>query len=149
MSAPVDFVEAYKIVDRYIEERYRVISTICDVIDPNTGDFNGKWIKVDHLLDAESALFVLLHLFGHTVQWNIDPAFRKLGQETVNSATPEQLKQIYTYERQATQYGIQILHECGMFELDQWMSDFWSADWQTLAEFYTTGGQFNQFEVRQ
>ena len=38
-----------------------------DVLDPNTGDFDGMSIKVDYDQDLETALFVLIHLFGHTV----------------------------------------------------------------------------------
>ncbi|HLX61622.1 MAG TPA: hypothetical protein VKX17_10105 [Planctomycetota bacterium] len=143
-----DYIEAYNAVDRYVEERYGIISTITDVIDPNTGDFDGSWIKVDYQLDPESALFVLLHLFGHTVQWNVSEEFRKLGQETTSGATAEQLAQIKIYEKQATQFSVQLLHECNIFDRDQWVSDWWCADWKWLSHFYKTGEKLNQFEVR-
>lgn len=143
-----DFVTAYNIVDKYIEERYRVISTITDVLDPNTGDFDGRWIKVDYTLDAEQALFVMLHLFGHTVQWNVSEEFRRLGQDTVQSATDEQLKMIWEYEKQATQYSVQLLHECGIYDLDQWVTDWWVADWKWLSHFYKTGEKLDQKDVR-
>jgi hypothetical protein len=142
------FIEAYAIVDKYVEERYRVVSTITDVLDPNTGDFDGRWIKVDYTLDAEQSLFVLLHLFGHTVQWNVSEEFRRLGQETVNSATDEQLSMIQVYEKQATQYSVQLLHECGIFDLDQWITDWWTADWKWLSHFYKTGEKLDQNDVK-
>src|ERR1051325_7308012 len=119
------FIEAYNIVDKVIETRYGLISTIGDVLDPNTGDFDGSRIQVDYTLNAEQALFVLLHLFGHTVQWNTCEEFRNLGQQTVDHATPEQLAKIEIYERDATRYAIQLLHECDIHDLDQWASDWW------------------------
>ncbi len=142
-----DFAEAYAIVDKYVEEHYGIVSTITDVLDPNTGDFNGSWIKIDYQLEAEPSLFVLLHLFGHTVQWNVSEEFRALGQETTEHATDEQLKLIYAYEKQATQFSLQLLHECGIYDLDRWVSDWWGADWRWLKHFYTTGEKLNQRDV--
>src|SRR5438477_2843790 len=143
-----DFTEAYRIIDDHVERRCGLISTITDVLDPNTGDFDGRCIKVDYTLDAETALFVLLHLFGHTVQWNTCEAFRTLGQSTTQNATPDQLTQIHEYEKQATQYAIQLLHECHIHDLDQWASDWWQADWKWLEHFYRTGEKLDQREVK-
>jgi hypothetical protein len=142
------FKEAYNKVDQYVEERYKIVSTIGDVIDPNTGDFDGSKIMVDYTLDAEQALFVLGHLFGHTVQWDTNEDFRKLGQETVKGATPEQLEKIFIYEQDATSYFIQLLHECNIYDLDQWATDFWYADWCALKAFYTEGTIIDQCKVR-
>ena len=52
---------------------------ITNVPEPFTGDLDGSTILVDYDLDAEEALFILVHLFGHTVQWNVSPADRELG----------------------------------------------------------------------
>ena len=143
-----DFQEAYKIVDERIERCYGITSTITDVLDPNTGDFNGSWVKVDYTLDAELALFVLLHLFGHTIQWNICEEFRRLGQENVAKPSAEELKKIYVYEKQATQYAVQLLHECGITDLDRWLSDWWGADWKWLEHFYRMREKLEQREVK-
>ena len=141
------FIDAYNIVDKHIQERYGLRSTIGDVLDPNTGDFDGQSIQIDYTLDAEQALFVLLHLFGHTVQWDTSAEFRDLGQQTVSRATPEQLARIEIYERDATRLAIQLLHECGITDLDQWASDWWHADWHCLQAFYTEGVKLDQKEV--
>jgi hypothetical protein len=141
------FIQAYNVVDKLLEDRYGIRSSIGDVLDPNTGDFDGGSIQVDYSLDAEQALFVLLHLFGHTVQWNTSEQYRELGQQAVNGATPEQLERIEIYERDATRLAIQLLHECGIMDLDQWASDWWYADWQCLKSFYTGGVRLNQREV--
>jgi hypothetical protein len=62
-----DFQEAFNRVELLIEKRYGIPVSISDVLDPNTGDFDGSCIKVDYDQDLEVALFVLVHLFGHTV----------------------------------------------------------------------------------
>lgn len=131
---------AYDAVERAIESRYGVAVRIADVLDPNTGDFDGVTISIDHDQDAAMALFVLLHLFGHTVQWNVSPDLRALGIASVTAPVdPALLPAIAEYERRASALGLQLLHECGIFDLDQWLADFCAADWRFLDHFYRTG----------
>jgi hypothetical protein len=126
-------------VEAEIERRYGVAVNALDVLDPNTGDFNGERIDVDDALDPEIALFVLLHLFGHTVQWNISADARSVGRDTSVGKTPEQLAKIRVYERDATRYAVTLLHETGVTDLDAWLSDLWLADLKYLEHYYTTG----------
>ena len=65
--AMTDFQEAFNRVELHVETRYGIPVSISDVLDPNTGDFDGCSIKIDYDQDLEVALFVLIHLFGHTV----------------------------------------------------------------------------------
>ncbi|MGE0440520.1 MAG: hypothetical protein AB7S39_08495 [Gemmatimonadales bacterium] len=51
-------------------ESYGLAVEVEDVTDPNTGDLDGRTILLDHLPSEEEKLFLLLHLFGHCVQWN-------------------------------------------------------------------------------
>ena len=64
---PADYQDAFNRVELLIESRYQIGVSISDVLDPNTGDFDGTQIKIDYDQDLETALFVLVHLFGHTV----------------------------------------------------------------------------------
>jgi hypothetical protein len=134
-----DFQDAYNRVSSRIEERYGVEVTISDVLDPNTGDFDGATIKLDYDQDLEVAFFVLVHLFGHTVQWNLSEEFRALGRDTAPGKTDEELARILVYERDATRYSLALLHESDVLDLDQWVSDWWRADWAFLSHFYKTG----------
>jgi hypothetical protein len=134
-----DFQDAYNRVCRRIEERYGVEVTISDVLDPNTGDFDGAVIKLDDDQDLDMALFVLAHLFGHTVQWNVSEEFREIGKDTAPGKTEEQLRRIFDYERDATRYSLSLLHEAGVDDLDAWVSDWWRADWEFLSHYYRTG----------
>jgi hypothetical protein len=57
-------------LERFVEDRWQVPVHIQDVPNPFTGDLDGEQIMVDYDLDIEDAVFILIHLFGHTVQWN-------------------------------------------------------------------------------
>lgn len=49
-------VEAFNPMERHVEERYGIPVMISDVLDPNTGDFNGVEIKIDYANDIEAPL---------------------------------------------------------------------------------------------
>jgi len=65
------FRAAFNRIEPWVEQRYAIPIRISDVPEPFTGDLDGAEIKVDHDLTAEDALFVIAHLFSHTVQWNL------------------------------------------------------------------------------
>lgn len=134
-----DFKEAYDRVERRIEERYGIPVSISDVLDPNTGDFDGASIKIDYDQSIESALFVLVHLFGHTVQWDTSAEYRELGRDLTIGKSDEQLQRIYDYEKNATRYSLQLMHDAGIGDLDRWVSDWWHADWKYLKHYYRSG----------
>src|SRR4051812_3201247 len=94
---------------------------------------------IDYANDLETAFFVLIHLFGHTVQWNLSEEFRTIGQETRERRTEEELKVIYDYECDATRYSLALMHEAGITDMDRWASDWFHADWHYLRHFYQTG----------
>jgi hypothetical protein len=135
----VDFQTAYNLIVPVIEKKYGVEVMISDVVDPNTGDFDGQTILIDYNQDLEVALFVLVHLFGHTVQWNISDEYRALGLNVAVGKTPEEMAAITEYEQGATRMGIALLHEAGVTDMDGWASDWWRADFEYLLHFYKTG----------
>src|SRR5438270_11435593 len=83
-------------------EGYGVRVYIGDVLDPNTGTFDGSEIGIDWANDLEMSLFVLVHLFGHTVQWNTVPAYRSIDQRGKPGAAAEIIDEAHTYERTAS-----------------------------------------------
>jgi hypothetical protein len=133
------YKETSALISSVIEKQYGVIVKVCDVLDPNTGDFDGQHVFVDYALDEENTLFVLLHLFGHTVQWNTSEALRQIGLDSKPGKTAAELGPIYNYECDATRYGLTLLHDAGITDLDRWVSDWFYADWEFLKRFYTTG----------
>jgi hypothetical protein len=133
------FREAFNIIEEYIERRYSVQVVISDVTDPFTGDLDGESIAVDYDQSSEDALFIMAHLLGHTVQWNTSPRARELGTATVTAPTEEFLDELAAYEKQACRYSLQLFHDAGIRDLDQWVSDFAACDSAYLMHFYRTG----------
>jgi hypothetical protein len=120
-------------------ESYGVRVYVGDVRDPNTGTFDGSEIGIDYANDLEMSLFVLVHLFGHTVQWNTVPAYRTIDTRVRPGAGPELIAEAAAYEKNASRYGLAVLHEAGVRDRDAWLSDFCGSDWTYLSQFYATG----------
>jgi hypothetical protein len=94
---------------------------------------------VDYDLEIEDAVFILIHLFGHTVQWNVSPRARDIALLRPATWTDEQLRAAMDYEHEACGYSLQLLHDAGIHDLDQWISDFAACDCAYLEHFYRTG----------
>jgi hypothetical protein len=135
---PERFAEAFALVERRIEQRWGIPVRVRDVPDPFTGDLDGAEIHVDYDLDAEDTLFIVVHLFGHTVQWNCDADARAIGMHAGpwDDAT---LARLRAYETDACRYSMQLFHDAGVHDLDQWLSDFAACDYAYLEHFYKTG----------
>ena len=140
-SRPTDarLREVFDIVEPYIERRYGVPVRIREVPNPFTGDLDGAEIHVDHDQEVESAVFIIAHLFGHTVQWNTSEEARKIGYRLYVNASEEELAALTQYEIVACRYSIQLFHDAGVWDLDQWLSDFSACDLAYLMHFYRTG----------
>src|SRR4026209_1734393 len=92
------FHEVFNTVEPLIERRYGIPVRIGDVPNPFTGDLDGALIEVDYEQSIEEAVFILVHLFGHTVQWNVNERSREIGNVTPTQVSPEQLAEIDVYE---------------------------------------------------
>ena len=126
-------------VEPLIEARWGIPVVISDVPNPFTGDLDGERIVVDYENDIENAVFILVHLFGHTVQWNVSEQARAIAFARHDAWTDDQLREVAEYEREACRYSLQLLHEAGIHDLDQWVSDFAACDCAYLMHFYRTG----------
>lgn len=131
--------DVFNRLERMIEHRWSIPVVIRDIPNPFTGDLDGEQILVDYDLDIEDAVFILIHLFGHTVQWNISEASRDIAFLAPAQWTPAQLDAATAYEAEACRYSLQLLHEAGIHDLDQWISDFAACDLAYLLHFYKTG----------
>lgn len=125
-------------VEGRIEHRYGIRIVTRDIPDPLTGDLDGAEIHVDYSLNPEQRLFLLAHLFGHTVQWNLDPSSFAIGQLQV-PVSDELLQPLLEYELQAARFGLALLREAGVEDADQWFSDYSACDQAYLSHFYRTG----------
>jgi hypothetical protein len=130
------FRQAFNRLERHIETRWNIPVVIRDVPNPFTGDLDGAEIHIDHDVTAEDALFILIHLFGHTVQWNLSADLRELGAVRGPGLDEATLAALIEYEREACRYSLQLLHEAGVRDLDQWLADFAACDLAYLLHFY-------------
>jgi hypothetical protein len=107
-----------------------------DLEPPRTGIFDGLRIVIDPDVEFEMQCFVLLHLFGHSVQW-VAPSLEHKLAPLQNTADKERfLDVLHAYELEAALYGLQLLHEAGIRDLDPWYSDFVETDWRYVERFY-------------
>jgi hypothetical protein len=131
--------EVFDIVEHHVEGRWGVPVRITDVPNPFTGDLDGAEIQVDYDLAIDEAVFILAHLFGHTVQWNVSAEARELGMLRPGPWSDAELARLHEYEREACEYSVQLFHDARVLDLDAWLSDFAACDWAYLEHFYRTG----------
>lgn len=135
---PERFAEVIGVVEPLIEHRWGIPVMLRDVPHPFTGDLDGTEIHVDYDLTSEDALFIIVHLFGHTVQWNTSADARRIGKHP-GPWTEELLAELRAYETDACRLSLQLFHDAGIHDLDQWLSDFAACDYRYLDHFYRTG----------
>src|SRR5205814_4173887 len=101
-----------------------------DLEPPRTGIFDGLRIVIDPDVGFEMQCFLLLHLFGHSVQWvapSLEPQLADLQHTTDRECF---MQVLHAYELEAARFGMQLMHQVGVTTLDQWYSDFVETDWR-------------------
>ncbi|HYV96375.1 MAG TPA: hypothetical protein VE967_02845 [Gemmatimonadaceae bacterium] len=134
-----DFRAAFNTLEPLIERRYGIPVRITDVPNPFTGDLDGAEIQIDYDQNIEDAVFIIAHLFGHTVQWCLSERAREIGTVIPKNPSEAELAEIRAYEHEACRYSVQLFHDAGLHEFDQWLSDFAACDYAYLEHFYRTG----------
>ncbi|NJR44310.1 hypothetical protein HC761_02485, partial [bacterium] len=131
------FQRAFNTIEQHVEQRYDIPIVITDVVEPFTGDLDGARIQVDYDNSAEDALFIIAHLFGHTIQWNLSESGRTIGNQVPDPNLSEaRMQELYQYELDAARYSLALFHAAGVRTLDQWLSDYFHCDWAYLSHFY-------------
>lgn len=139
MKPELEFKNTTNAVVAHIDKTYGVRVVWRDLPEGVTGDLDGEEIVLDIKNDPETELYVALHLFGHTTQWNTDEELRAIGYERPTNASEEKMRQIHTYEQSASRIGLSILCEIGCNQYQEWLSRFFAADWCFLQVLYTSG----------
>jgi hypothetical protein len=125
-------------VEKHIEKAYGIHVVTRDVPDPLTGDLNGAEIHIDYAVSPEQRLFLLAHLFGHTVQWNVHAGAFELGRPQSPPVSEDCLPALMEYEHEAARYALGLLHEVGITDVDQWFADYAACDAAYLRHYYVT-----------
>jgi len=119
--------------------KYGFVIEYRDLDAPRTGIFDGLRITIDPDVGFEMQCFLLLHLFGHSVQWVAPSLAQALGELQNTEDRSRFLQVLRDYEFQAAGFGMQLMHAQGVTRLDQWYSDFVETDWRYVERFYETG----------
>ena len=135
------FVEYCARVEARLWDPYGIRVLTRPISENLKGDLDGLEIHIDDDPTPEQRLFLLSHLFGHTVQWNTDPAAFELAMPVLGRVDEPLLAQIVAYEREAAAYGLSLLRECGITSIEQWYFDYSACDCAYLLHFYRTGGR--------
>src|ERR1700688_577523 len=122
-----------------IESHYGIAVSFGAIAPPFTGDLDGAEVRIQDAHEIDAAFFTLAHLFGHTVQWNTSERARQIGSNAPGRYSAAELAEVKAYEREASRYGLQLLHEAGIADLDGWLTDFSAADLAFLVHYYATG----------
>lgn len=139
---PIDATRLTALAERaeeYLATKYHVPVHIRAIPKPFHGDLDGSQIDIDGETEPAERLFLILHLFGHTVQWDTSARAREIGRPLPVPVAPELLPELLAYEREAAGYAVALLHELGEYELDQWFTDIAEADLAYLTHYYRTG----------
>src|ERR1700681_2981690 len=116
-SMEIPFDEYSAGARKHLENVYGIRVVTRDVPEPLTGDLNGTEIHIDYAVTPEQRLFLLAHLFGHTVQWNVIPGAFELGAPRRPPVPEEELPVLMEYERNAAQYALGLFHEVGIGDM--------------------------------
>jgi len=133
-------------VQQHLEGSYKIRVVTRDIPDPLTGDLDGSEIHIDYAVNAEQRLFLLCHLFGHTVQWNTDPSTFQIGRQVQPPVDERLFPSILAYEGEAASYGLTMIHEIGIIDIDPWFSSYTACDQAYLLHFYRIGEKRNFLE---
>jgi hypothetical protein len=109
-----------------------------DLEPPRTGIFDGLRISIDPDVDFEMQCFILLHLFGHSIQWTAPSLEGKLDALKESDDKALFMRALRAYEYEAARFGMQLIRHIGVTDLDQWYSDFVATDWRYVERYYET-----------
>lgn len=116
-----------------------------DTLDPYfKGDLNGVEIWISKSLSEEEQMFNIVHLLGHSVQWNVSKKLRFLGSVLHEHPSDHLLRKLQDYEHEANCYGLYALHQIGIMYLDEWLEREYTQDMLYLTHFYKTGEKLKE-----
>lgn len=99
------------------------------------GSFNGRLITIKTAVKPEHKFFLMVHLFGHCVQWcgprsaTYSDIALTLPLNNGGKMSAAQLSRLYEYELEAAGYGLKLLTDVFDTDLTQWFANWVRADW--------------------
>jgi hypothetical protein len=89
--------------------KYGFVIEYRDLEPPRTGIFDGLRITIDPDVRFEMQCFLLLHLFGHSVQWVAPSLAEKVGELKNTNDRSRFMRVLHDYEFEAARFGMQLM----------------------------------------
>ncbi len=112
---------------------------LSDQEQKKTGTFDGLEIVLHNGNEFQLQIFILLHLFGHSVQWVAPSLEHTLQGIQEKDDLNKFLVFLRHYEFEAARFGLQLLHDGGVSEADDWFTEMVDIDWQYVRLYYLSG----------
>ncbi|HEX4130997.1 MAG TPA: hypothetical protein VHZ24_13220 [Pirellulales bacterium] len=143
-AASVGSVPLERLVALWLRATSRIVKhgfviELADLEPPRTGIFDGLRIVIDPDVPFEMQCFVLVHLFGHSVQWVAPSLAAQLTALQTTTDHDNFMQVLHDYEYQAARFALSLMREAGIGDLDAWLADFVETDWRYVEGFYRTG----------
>lgn len=107
------------------------------------GDLDGVTIYTSELSDEDN-LFNIVHMVGHSIQWNVSDELRQLGSVIHKDPSDDLLRNLQEYEWEANCYGLEILFQLGYSNLKEWLEGKFIIDMLYLTHYYKTGEKLRE-----
>lgn len=154
ITAP-SFRKYCEVVIDHLSNKYNLTVVEKETVDSNEyiGSFDGESITVKRSLSNDHKLFLIVHLFGHCVQWcGLDADKYSKIEETLpinndGKVSPEKLKKLEDYEAEAAGYAVQLLNDAVDVNLSQWFADWSHADWNYFVNITTLENKPNTMDI--
>lgn len=152
---PPSFRKHGEVVINHLSNKYNLTVIEKETVDSNEyiGSFDGENITVKSSLSDDHKLFLIVHLFGHCVQWcglgaekysNIEET---LPINNDGMISPEKLKELKDYETEAAGYAVQLLNDALDVNLSQWFADWSHADWDYFINISSLENKPNTMDI--
>lgn len=144
-----------EVVIDHLSNKYNLSVVEKETVDSNEyiGSFDGENITVKSSLSNDHKLFLIVHLFGHCVQWcGLEADKYSKIEETLpinndGKVSPEKLKKLEDYEAEAAGYAVQLLNDAVEVNLSQWFADWSHADWNYFVNITTLENKPNTMDI--
>ena len=113
---------------------------------PKAGTFDGIHIAISPELSNSERCFDALHLFGHSVTFASDSYQNVINRFThTPEMDPSFFPTLLEYEFLAARFGLALLHQLAVNDIDRWYTDFVYTDHKMVETSYKNGGNVPSF----